>query len=253
MYSFHRLAAAKQLDAFGFIAAAKDLGIGELEFLDLWIQPDDDYVARLQEAVNQAGAKVACVTLHRKLIVPDPEVRKQELELTRRWLKAAGRLGSPALRTDLGLPEDPQSGLRRAIEVLKELAKTCEEVRVKACLENHGGPDSVHSTADSILKIIEGVGSRWIGACPDFGNFAERRYEQLAQLAPQAVHVHAKTHTFDGRGENVEWDMGRCVDIFKQAGYQGCWAIEYEGRFNEFCPDETTGVRKSKELLKRYL
>lgn len=84
---------------------------------------------------------------------------------------------------------------------------------MKLLIENHGG---ISGNPDNVVRILEEVGSDYLGTCPDFGNFpAEIRYEGLSKLAKYAVVVHAKTYEFDESGEETTIDMKRCIDIMK--------------------------------------
>ncbi len=88
-----------------------------------------------------------------------------------------------------------------------------------------------------------------IGTLPDFGNVTpDIRYEAMEKLAPYAAAVHAKTHEFGEDGEDVNIDIGRCVRIMKDAGYDGPFGIEFEGSGSDH-----EGVLKTKALLERYL
>ena len=109
----------------------------------------------------------------------------------------------------------------------------------------HGG---LSANPDNVVRIMDDVVDN-IGTLPDFGNVApDIRYEAMEKLAPYAIAVHAKTHEFGDDGEDLNIDIGRCVRIMKDAGYDGSFGIEFEGAGSDH-----EGVLKTKALLERYL
>jgi hypothetical protein len=101
------------------------------------------------------------------------------------------------------------------------------------------------------------------GLLPDFGNFClERekgdmwdspcvrwydRYLGMEELMPFAKGVSAKTFDFDDKGNCVETDFARMLEIVKISGYEGYVGVEYEGKGIT----EEEGIRKTIELLRR--
>jgi len=252
MYSFHRLFYAGKMTATEFPGICASLGIREIEPLDRWIPSDDAGLSRFEAAIKEANCAVAQLTCGIGLFAADEAKRREKVEEAKKWARIAHRLGAPAMRIDTGWEvEDMALGMKQVIKSFQEIAPLCEELGVVATIENHGG---VSKSADDIVKIIEAVGSKHLGTCPDFGNFAEEvRYDSLAKVAPHAAHIHAKTLKFDARGNETAFDYPRCVRIFRDAGYRGAWGIEFEGELEGATPDELTGVKLTKALLDRLL
>ena len=55
----------------------------------------------------------------------------------------------------------------------------------------------------------------------------------LAQIAPYAGLVHAKTHDFDEHGQPRHLDVVRALRVVRDAGYTGTISIEYEGNHGD--------------------
>ncbi len=91
-------------------------------------------------------------------------------------------------------------------------------------VENHGGTTG---TAEGLLRILEGVGSDWVGALLDFGNFSKDPYREFEMVAPHAIMTHSKP-TSDFAGTRGELDYGRICETMTKAGYRGFLSIEYE-------------------------
>ncbi|HCA46823.1 MAG TPA: xylose isomerase, partial [Armatimonadetes bacterium] len=56
------------------------------------------------------------------------------------------------------------------------------------------------------------------------------------------------THEFDANGEDAEYSMERVLAIYKAAGVDGVLSIEFEGS-----GDQKLGVKKTRDLLQRYM
>jgi hypothetical protein len=74
------------------------------------------------------------------------------------------------------------------------------------------------------------------------------RYDSLALMAPYAAMVHAKALDLDANGEMAEYDFGRCVRIFRDAGYTGYYSAEFEGK-----GDQYAGTAANLGLLRKHL
>src|SRR5439155_24711315 len=97
------------------------------------------------------------------------------------------------------------------------------------------------------VAIVDAVGSDKLKALVDIGNFepllsmqmaimqgqqppevdATPVYGALAQIAPYAGLVHAKTHDFDEHGQPRYLDVVRALRVVRDAGYTGTISIEY--------------------------
>jgi sugar phosphate isomerase/epimerase len=97
---------------------------------------------------------------------------------------------------------------------------------VVLALENHGG---ITATADQLLAIVERVDSSpWFGVNFDSGNFSSADpYAELERIAPYATNAQLKV-SVNAAGQRQPSDLGRVVNILKQAGYRGYLVLEYE-------------------------
>jgi sugar phosphate isomerase/epimerase len=100
---------------------------------------------------------------------------------------------------------------------------------------------------------MEGVNHPRCGTLPDFGNFRVNEnetydmYKGVKELMPYAKGVSAKSYNFDKKGNSIEVDFVRMMQIVKEAGYTGYVGIEYEGRNG----DPYKGIKATKKLLER--
>ncbi len=254
MYSFHRMVQAGHLDACGFPALCAELGILLLEVNPAYLPGDEEGLERFERSVEDAHCRVVQVSCDFPLCAEDEAGRAAAVQEVGRWAQVANRLGASTIRCNLGRPldQDAERGTAQVIESFKEIVPLCAELSLAAVIENTHGPHT--GSADTILHILDGVGSDVLGTCPDFGNFPEdTRYDSLARLMPYAKHLHAKVWQFDASGNEATYDFPRCVEIAKSAGYAGAWGIEFEAELDESVPDERAGVRLTRELLLRLV
>jgi hypothetical protein len=101
--------------------------------------------------------------------------------------------------------------------------------------------------------VIRLAGHPRLGTLPDFGNFLVNqatnewydRYRGVAELMPYAKAVSAKSQEFDTRGNEVNTDYVRMMEIVLAHGYHGYVGIEYEGN----TLSEPAGIRATRDLL----
>ena len=104
-------------------------------------------------------------------------------------------------------------------------------------LENHWG---LTRTPEGLLRILNAIDSPWLGALMDTGNFLEEPYPKLAQIAPRAVFVQAKTYFGGGEWYTLDLDYARIASMLKEVGFGGYVSLEFEGK----APAEEGGSKK---------
>ncbi len=134
----------------------------------------------------------------------------------------------------------------RAVAALEQILPAAEAEHLPLVIENHWG---ISSRPENILRVVEHFDSPWLGTCPDFDNFPNEvdRYEALRRLAPRAQLVHAKSRTFNGRGEERHIDYRRCLRILRESGYAGTVTVEYDGP-----GDALAGCVRTRELILKH-
>ena len=85
------------------------------------------------------------------------------------------------------------------------------------------------------------------------------KYEGVKELLPFAKGISAKSHEFDDKGNDINTDFKKMINIIKESSYEGYIAIEYEGgmlnlfggKGNYLAPHE--GVIATKTLLEKLI
>ena len=233
----------------------------------LHVQMDNEtpeYLKSLRQRAENNGVELICLSIHQDFVDPDKAVRDQNIEHTLRCIDIAHELGISYIRLNSGrwntiksfdelmanrgiepiLPGFTEDdGFNWCIESITECLPVAEKAGVVLALENHWG---LTRTPEGLLRIVNAIGSPWLGVLMDTGNFLEDPYDKLEQIAAQAVFVQAKTYYGGGEWYTLDLDYPRIANILKKANYQGYISLEFEGK-----EDANTGVPKSLELLRQ--
>lgn len=224
------------------------------------------YLQKLKRLAFIHGLDLYALSIHQGFVSPDAETRQKNINHTVHCIRLAHELGIPAIRLNSGrwgtagsfdelmrmeghepvLPGHTEDeAFTWVIAAIEECLPDAEKSGVILALENHWG---LTCTPEGVNRIVSAIDSEWLKVTMDCGNFLSNPYEKLAQIAPEAVLVHAKTYYGGGEWYTLELDYARIGQILKSVGFQGYVSIEFEGK-----ADAHTGVQQSVELLRGAL
>jgi sugar phosphate isomerase/epimerase len=250
IYSLRDLIGSGKLTLLTAAAFHKDLNIKGVSLNDLYFKSwDKDYLDQIVESFKTNGRTITCLIMEGNLATPDEEARKKQIVSNTAKLKAAGYLGAPVVRMNLGGvgkgEDNKKEGVDRCVAAFKEILPLAKDLGVRITIENHGG---VSGTVEGILAVINGTDREWVGSLLDFNNApVHQDPEVFAKLAPYAYHVHAKVADFKPDGEATDADYGRLLGILKEVKYPGAVSIEWEGK-----GEAVEGVKKSRDLILKH-
>jgi len=267
-YSFHREIGAGRMDLPAYFRTVKSLG---LDACDLHMRLAGDVAANLEtirSGLAENGLTLSSYSLSDDFTQKDEAARREQVETVKKGLRNARLLGTPTARVFGGHASGADkaslaSDLKVIADSLKECAGVAEEVKVTLALENHGGMPGL---GEEVLEVIRKVGSQYLKACCDIGNFmgaGQTPEDGTRIVAPVTAYVHVKDNAYvDGKephgratrahkgvtvGDGVV-PLEKCLKILKDAAYDGFVALEYEGE-----EEEHTGVKRSLEALRKAL
>lgn len=217
--------------------ARDNYGVDAVEFCQFQIpRGDSNRLQQLKDGLAIAGVSIVSVPIDvGHISQADATKREYDLRLIELWLEAAAFLGSPLARVNSG-----NGDLDTAIASYQRLVDHGAKLGVAVVMENHGGLSAEIDTAKALLDAVPGLGT-----APDFGNYREAEREDfLTLMAPRAKIVHAKTLDFAADGTMPVYDVARCIQIVKDAGFSGYYSVEFEGK-----GDQLDGVRRSVDLI----
>ena len=214
---------------------------------------DRAYLRKLKRHAFRNGLDICCVSTHQTFVNPNPDVIAKNVAHTQKCIELADALGCPSIRINTGrwdtakdfdalmaqrgvepiLPGHTEDeGFKWCIDGITRCLSKAEECGVMLALENHWG---LARTPEGLLRILNSINSPWLGALMDTGNFLfapyeEAAYDALAQIAPKAVYVQAKTYPGGGEWYDLKIDYQRIAKILADAGYTGYVSLEMEGK-----------------------
>lgn len=242
-WSLHRLLFDGAIDHLGFIAEARKLGFGAVEYVNSFFKDKAQDAAFLREMnTRAAGEGVEQLLImcdgEGRLGDPSDAARLQAVDNHRRWLDAANALGCHSIRVNAASEGGYEEQQKLAADGLRRLAELGDAQGLNVIVENHGGLSSNGAWLAGVMKMVD---HPRCGTLPDFGNFCMDwsrasepeawydRYKGVGELMPFAKAVSAKSHEFDDAGNEVRTDYRRMIPIVLDAGYRGWIGVEYEG------------------------
>lgn len=272
-YSFNRFGEGpegKEKPSFAaMIERCAALGLDGIELLGVHFDstaPDD--LNALKQYAGQHGIAIVSVSAHHNFVTPDTQKRLQQIDIVAKWVDVAATIGAPFVRAFGGRwatrpkfadfmaadgVEPPlegytdDDGYTWSAEAFKIASYYAGRRGVTLALENHWG---FTGSAAGVLRILRATDSPWLKVALDTGNFNFRpdQYGELAELAPHAGMVHAKTYVGGGMYYTADLDYRRIGQMLRDVGFTGYVSIEFEGRAH---PDR--GIPESVAMLREAL
>jgi sugar phosphate isomerase/epimerase len=190
--------------------------------------PSDEYLKKFKDRAAQLGIVISGTGIRNDFASPDSTVRRKGIELAKKWIVAASKMGAPVVRLFSGeIPKGYENKWKEVADWMivcyKECAAYGEKYGVKIGIQNHG---DMLQTAEQCIYVMKGVNSAWAGLIVDTGNFkTEDPYKDIAEVIPYAINWQIKESVF-GIGSEVPTDYKKLVKIIKDGGYKGYLPVE---------------------------
>lgn len=256
-YSFSGYIRTGKMSQFDTVAKAAELGFSAMEFIDLDTPAgtsEESFAAKIADEAKRCNIKITAYTVSACMIKNTSAETAAEIERVKRKIDVAKILGAPLLRHDAYFAQNKyrsfELSLPELAENIRAVAEYAESQEIKTTVENHG---QICQDSGRMEKLFNAVNHRNFGLLVDIGNFMcvdEAPHTAVSRLAPYAFHVHAKDFVkYEyGRGPENGYiktrgmsklvptvcgtgdvPLEKCLAILKNAGYDGCVSIEYEG------------------------
>jgi len=268
-YSFHRRWKAENWTPERLAAEVRVLGVEALDFHAGLLGMTAGAARLMRDVVVKHGLTLSGVSLSNNFNQEKPEDFRAQVAMVKQWIRIAAEAGARVSRIFGGSltrdeRRDPGARARRRQRVLDGLGQVVGEAAehgIVLALENHGG---LPCTAEEQVQMIEAIGSPWLRATVDIGNYMSCGQEAHVGTRLAASHC-AYVHFKDFRkipDPTLPWGWGTeacilgegdvnlhgCVAALRDSGYAGFVALEYEGK-----EDEQTGVPRSVAFMRSIL
>jgi len=243
-----------------FVRTCCDLRLDIIDFHERsFASTDPEYLSSIKLLCLKYGLPIGYIGVS-GLFHGTAEERHMHAENAKATIGLAAFLGSPLIRMFCAtVPEkngDGESAWPAMIEGYQEVADYGSERGVSIGLQNHP------STGDEMLRIRDDVDRENFNFIMDTGQWvgspgsdpvgvtdpAHDFYGYMEQTIPYATYIRTKFYRIESGHEG--WlDYQRIVSIIKDADYNGCLSIVYEGDH----PDQVEQVRLSAAYLRELL
>lgn len=255
-WSLHRTYFDKKADPIDFpVLSKKEYGIDGVEYVNQFFKDkaqDMKYLGELKKRADDNGVTNVLIMIDDEGYLGDPDEAKRmkAVDNHKKWVEAAKFLGCHSIRVNARSEGSYWDQMKLAADGLRKLTEFGATHQIGVIVENHGG---ISSNGTWLSSTIHTVNHPNCGTLPDFGNFNITkkinydRYKGVAELMPFAKGVSAKSHLFDGSGEEADIDYRKMMNIVLSFGYRGWVGIEYEGTKHS----EDEGIKLTKALLEK--
>ena len=250
-YSLRAMFKDGLLDPLDYPAfSVEQFGINQLDLWEGGLPKDklDDktYLKQLKHRANKA--KTELFLLMSGVLDASPKKREASLKQILPSLSRAQILRCEYVRVFLRAPgSDEAIGLAASVEALKPLSDAAAEKNVVIAIEP--GASQLSQRGAFLAKVAKKMNHPACKLMPDFGKLRNNVYDGTEVMMPYTATISCKMHSFDGNGNQLDFDYERLIKIIDKAGYRGILAIEWEGHKLKPIP----GVKASKKLIELSL
>lgn len=225
------------------VANAKTLGFDGVELRGApgeHIGPDEspESCKNIRKMFADAGLSVACIMGYSTFTSTDPAKLQTAIDNAIKFTAVAKAVGCPTLRIFAGELSglDRQKGVQQIVDSVKKVIPAAEKNGIKLAIETHDD----WCKAENLMALINGVGSKALGACWDIANasWVEDLEKTHKLIKDHIYHVHFKDAAKDANGKHSsklpgtgQVDMLRGLKLLKSGGYDGWLSFEWEKKW----------------------
>jgi hypothetical protein len=243
----------RMIDILDFPAIiAQRYGVHHVEIQHAYFRSTEpDYLEEFKNRLKQAKSQMTQLVLELdelNVSSPDPVLRVETIDLTKRWIDHAVTLGCPRVMLNQGslAPEVRQT----AIDTLKKINAYAKTRKVWVTIENRddppgeGGRAAVGAPPADWRDEYEVIKAAGIWANPDPGGFPDNqaRWAGLRTMYPLSS---GSSHL---QYNPKRWSEAKVFQIAKEAGYKGLFSIEAVAEANGSDP-----YKAVQSILDEYL
>ena len=192
--------------------------------------PSDEYLYHIKQKAFLLGVEISGTGVRNDFTTPDPVKLKTSIELVKKWIIAAEKMGAPVIRVFSGAGNPKELSRKettdRVVGAMNECVAFGKAHGVIVAIQNH---NDFIKTADQAIEILKLVNSEWSGLILDIGSYRTGDpYREIAQSIPYTVNWQLKETVFVDRKE-VKTDLNKLMKIIRDSGYRGYLPLETLG------------------------
>ncbi|NIK80284.1 hypothetical protein FHS15_005468 [Paenibacillus castaneae] len=231
-WSFHALFNSGKMSLFGYLESLKYRY--HLRHADIWngmlLSTEDDYIQSIKDTLVEEGMTVANLAVDGADVWnDDPAVRERNHQKALLYLDIARRWGVQTLRIDMGI---------NSVEMSDEQYEFCVS-RYREYVQfanDHGflvGPQTHQQAAQSprnLERLNNDISTPGFGIILNVNRWLKDKEIGDEIVAPFTIHAQFDRAFVDFTGS----ELRHKVQLLHQAGYQGCWSMEFRGGADEY-------------------
>jgi len=235
LYSFNSLLMEKKIDLFDVLDFCAEYNFDAIDPTGYYFPgypevPTDEFMMKFKRQAFLQGLDISGTGVRNDFANPDATARKADIELVKKWVEAAAKMGIPNLRIFAGTNKHEGFTRDQVFEWMAKDVKECCEYGKKfgviIAIQNHN--DFLKSAAD-VDRIFEMVDSEWLGLNLDIGSYRlADPYEEIQKNLKYAVTWQIKENVWID-GKEVPTDFPKLFKIIKDGGYRGYLPLETLG------------------------
>jgi Xylose isomerase-like TIM barrel len=210
---------------------------------------EPDYLEMFRNQLMEAKSQITQLVLELEelnISSPDPVLRVETIDLTKRWIDHAVTLGCPRVMVNQGTLAPAVR--ETAIDALKKINAYAKTRKVWVTIENRDDPPGEGGRGGNKVvdwhdefEVIKAAG---IWANPDPGGFPDNRARMAGMRALYPLSSGSSHLQYNPK----RWNEAEVIQISKEVGYKGLFSIEAVPEANG--PDPYQAVQS---ILDEYL
>jgi sugar phosphate isomerase/epimerase len=235
VYSFNALLREGKIDLFDVLDFCARYNFDAIDPTGYYFPgypepPSVEFINEFKKKAFLLGIDISGTGIRNDFANPDPAARKADIEMIKKWIEAAARLGIPNLRIFDGTNAHEGYSREQVFQwMARDIKECCDYGRrhgVIIALQNH---NDFMKTADEINRMFEMVDSEWLGLNLDIGSYRQHDpYEEIEKTIQHAVTWQIKENVWVD-GKETPADFVKLFRIIKKAGYRGYLPLETLG------------------------
>jgi hypothetical protein len=231
-WSFHSLFESGKMSLFGYLESMKYHY--RTNSADIWngmfLSIEEDYIKSIKDTLEEEEITVANLAVDGADVWhDDPLIREQNYQKALRYLDIARKWGVKVLRIDMGINavEFNEEQFEFCVERFREYAQFAKDYGFQVGPQTH---QPASQSPRNLKRICNEIASPAFGIILNVNRWLVDKEIGDEMVAPHTIHAQFDRAFVDFSGS----ELLQKVQLLNQAGYKGCWSLEFRGGINEY-------------------